>query len=465
MPQDINPVLLTDSYKMGHHKMYPEGTEGVYSYFESRPGATFSYTVFFGLQYILRKYMLGKVVTQKHIEDAAAFCKAHFGSEEILNRAMWEHIIKKYDGALPLHIKAIPEGTPVPTGNVLMTIESLDPMCAPLTNHFETLLSQVWYPCTVATLSRKVKSMILQFLHQTSDSNAGLDFMLHDFGYRGVSSVESAGLGGLAHLVNFKGTDTIRAIETAQQYYYSDVCAYSVPATEHSVMTALGPEGEAAIVENLLNKFPGGILSVVADSYDVFKFCHEIVGIKFKDRILSRDGVFVVRPDSGDPVSTVLRILDILWERIGGSCNQKGFKQLNPKIKVLWGDGLDYDKIYDILLAMKNAGWAASNIATFGMGGGLLQKVNRDTQRFAFKSSAQLRNGKWHDIWKDPVDKSKVSKRGKLMLIRRGELYETVQEDSSKQDQLITVFEHGHIFNTVTLDQVRANAAVLTPLE
>jgi len=457
----FNIVTGTDSYKFGHWNQYPIGTTNVYSYWEARTGATYSYTVFVGLQYLLKEYLVGNVVTREKIETAASLAAKHFSNDKIFNRAMWEHILNEHGGRLPVRIKAVPEGSVIPVSNVMMTVENTDPLCFPLTNHLETLLSQVWYPCTVATLSRKVKEMIKKFLEQTAESEAGLPFMLHDFGYRGVSSVESAGIGGMANLVNFMGTDTVRAIEFAMQYYHADVCAYSVPATEHSVMTALGPDGEAKVFEQLIDNYPKGILSVVSDSYDIFRACSDIIGTKLKDKILARDGVFVVRPDSGDPVSTVLRILDILGEKMGKTVNSKGFKVLNPKVRVLWGDGLEYDKIYDIFHAMKNAEWSAENVATCGMGGGLLQKVNRDTNRFAFKCSAQKQNGVWHDIYKDPTDKSKASKKGKLALYKTGETYHTVTaSEFNDQDVMMTVFEDGELKKDWTFDEVRKNAAL-----
>jgi nicotinamide phosphoribosyltransferase len=456
-----NIITLTDSYKVNHWNQYPTGTEYVYSYFEARTGAKFSYTVFFGLQYLIKEYLAGRVVTREKIEQAAKLAAVHFGSEKLFNRKMWEHILEKHEGRLPVRIKAVPEGLPIPNSNVLMTIENTDPLCYSLTNHLETLLSHCWYGSTVATLSRKVKEQIKLFLDQTASSDAGLPFMLHDFGFRGVSSVESAGIGGAGHLVNFMGTDTIKAIELAMEYYGADVCAYSVPATEHSVMTALGPEGEEKMFADLIKNYPTGILSVVSDSYDIFRACSEIIGTKLKDQILARDGVFVIRPDSGDPVSTVMKILEILGEKMGVTVNQKGFRVLNPKVKVLWGDGLDYDKIYDILNAMKNGGWSAENIACFGMGGGLLQRVNRDTQRFAFKSSAQCREGIWYDIFKEPVDKSKTSKKGKLALYRAtGEFHTVTASTFNDDDVLETVFEDGELKRDMTFDQVRKNAAL-----
>ena len=453
-----NIITLTDSYKFTHHRMYPPGTEKVHSYFEARTGATHSYTVFVGLQYILKRFLVGEVVTRAKIEAAAELSKKHFGAD-VFNRPMWEHILATWGGRLPLTIRAVPEGMVVPNSNVLMTVENNDPMCAPLTNHVETILSHVWFPSTVATVSRKIKECIARFLDDTADSRAGLDFMLHDFGFRGTSSVESAGIGGFGHLVNFKGTDTVRAIEIAMEHYGSDVCAFSIPATEHSVMTSLGPDGEETIFSDLLSQFPAGPLAIASDSYDIFRACSEIIGGKLKDRILTRDGVIVVRPDSGDPVSTMLRVIEILAARFGASPNSKGFLVMNPKVRTLWGDGLEYDGIYNILRALKESGWSASNVAGFGMGGGLLQKVNRDTQRFAFKCSAQYRDGKWVDIYKDPVDKTKASKRGRLALTHDATGFHTVPYPA-EHDLLKVVFKNGWIPTACTLDSIRANAAL-----
>jgi nicotinamide phosphoribosyltransferase len=234
------------------------------------------------------------------------------------------------------------------------------------------------------------------------------------------------------------------------------------------VLTALGKEGEETVFGNLLNEFPKGVLSVVSDSYDIFNACEKIIGEVFHDQIVNRDGLFVVRPDSGDPVSTVLRCLEILGTKFGVTTNSRGFKVLHPKVRLLWGDGLNSDMIYDILFAMKNYGWSAENIVCFGMGGGLLQKVNRDTQRFAFKSCAQCRDGVWHDIWKDPVDKTKASKRGRLALtlvdgpsLSRyvGGTFKTVPAPV-ECDMLQTVFENGSVIKEYTFDDVRRNAAL-----
>lgn len=457
-----NIVTLTDSYKFTHWKQYPDNTDSVYSYFEARTGAKYSETVFFGLQYLLKEYLEGVVVTGGNIRRGADLAKAHFGNPDIFNLKGWEYILNEHKGRLPVKIRAVPEGTPVPVGNVLMTVENLDPRCFWLTNHLETLLTHVWHASTVATLSWKTKLMLRRWLEQTADQEAMaacLPFMLHDFGFRGVECVEAAGIGGAGHLVNFLGTDTVKAIEVAMEYYGSDVCAYSVPATEHSVMTSYGPEGEVKVFEKLLDEYPTGILSVVSDSYDIFNAAMNIIGGELKERILERDGVFVVRPDSGEPVSTVLKLLDILWACFEGEVNEKGYKALNPKIKLIWGDGIDYDGIYDILRAMESAQWSAENIV-FGMGGGLLQKINRDTQRFAFKCCAQKRDGEWYDIYKEPLDKTKTSKKGRLALVRSEDDSLRTEREGHLGDILETVFENGDIVKEYTFDDVRANAVI-----
>ncbi|MCD8140717.1 MAG: nicotinate phosphoribosyltransferase [Planctomycetaceae bacterium] len=454
MPLSI--PLLTDGYKLTHHAQYPAGTESVYSYFESRVGATYSDTTFFGLQYILKRFFTGAVVREDDIAAAKAFTAAYFHHDGYFNEAMWRHIVRNHGGRLPVRIRAVPEGMAVPASNVLVTVENTDPACFALTNHLETVLSHVWYPCTVATLSRKMKSVVERFLLETADPDAlaALPLMVHDFGYRGVESVDAAGIGGAAHLVNFQGSDTVAGIQLAMQYYNEpEVVGSAVPATEHSVMTALGREGEREMFEHVLSQYPTGPLSIVSDSYDIFAAVRDIVcSPSFREKVLARDGVLVIRPDSGDPVTTLLRLLGILADGYGAQENSKGFRLLHPKVRLLWGDGLDYDGIYNILNALRNAGWSAANMASFGCGGGLLQRLDRDVQRFAFKCSAQKRNGVWHDIFKNPLDTTKASKKGRLALVHDAAGHiRTIREDQlpREADNLLEpVFENGELCAT-----------------
>jgi nicotinamide phosphoribosyltransferase len=363
----------------------------------------------------------------------------------------------------------------------MMTVENTDPNCAWLTNAVESLLTHVWYPSTVATLSHNVKGMIRQYLRKTG-SDAGLNFMLHDFGYRGVSSDESAAIGGAAHLINFMGTDTVIAMLLLQDFYkvwdtdtnsdtFKDI-AYSVPATEHSIMTSLGKKGENNLVGQLIEDHPKGILSVVADSYDIYNFVSVIMGVHQKEKILARDGVFVVRPDSVTPThdtpeTQVLWIVNALFSIFGGTTNDKGYTVINPKVRVLWGDGIDPDGIEKILALLETHKFAAENMACFGMGGGLLQKVNRDTQRFAFKCSYQERDGVGYDIWKQPLDKSKASKKGQLKLVLQegshANVLVTVPITDPRPDFMQTVFLNGNLEKTYSLTQVRSNANEIYP--
>lgn len=469
--------MASDSYKYPHWNQYPKDTEKVYSYFECRKGAKFSETPFFGLQYIIKKHLVGEVVTREKIEAAAKLCKIHFGDEKLFNRAGWEYILENYQGRLPVIIKAVEEGTVVPVGNVLMTIENTGgPQTAWLTNFLETILTHVWYPTTVATLSREVKKLLTNYKNLLSESEFNVMFGLHDFGFRGATCYEAASIGGAAHLINFLGTDTVVGMEMAMNYYNAELenLAFSVPATEHSIMTALGREGEEQVVENLLDNHPEGILSVVADSYDIYNFVDNIVGKKFKDRIRSRKGVFVVRPDSVTPThptpeSEMVWILESLWKNFGGkivygslksSHGRPQYKVIDPCVKVLWGDGIDIDGIGRILEAITKAGFAIDNLACFGMGGGLLQKLNRDTQRCAFKSSAQMRNGVWHEIFKDPKDSSKASKRGRLKLTKVNGQFATVKESDPGENYLYPVFENGVLVKEINFETIRKNAEI-----
>jgi nicotinamide phosphoribosyltransferase len=453
-----NIMLLTDSYKLSHYHQYPPGTEKVYSYFESRVGAEYPETMFFGLQYFIKKYLMGQVVTQEKIDEANEIADLHMGPG-VFNREGWQRILNEHDGRLPVEIKAVPEGSKIPTGNVLMTIENTDPACYWLPNYLETLLVQVWYPSTVATISSHVRDIIRAGLIQTGDVG-GLDFKLHDFGFRGVSSVESAGIGGLAHLVNFKGSDTLAAIVCGRKFYGEEMAGCSIPASEHSTMTSWGEEGEADAYRNMLEKYPTGLVACVSDSYDIENACSKIWGETLRDEVLERDGVLVVRPDSGEIVSTVIDVMERLYHAFGGHNNVKGFTMLHDNVRVIQGDGCTPETIEKVINAMYLDGWSIDNIA-FGMGGGLLQKLDRDTQKFAFKCSAALVGGEWRDVYKRPkTDPTKNSKRGRLTLTK-GVTYDTVPHGTGV-DVLVAVFRDGELLVDQTLEEIREVACLTT---
>jgi len=463
-PEENNLLLFTqDSYKVAHHRMYPDDTQVVYSYFESRIGAEYDYTLFFGLQYLLKKW-LSTPITKEMVDVIEEYSKIHFfDNPDLFNRKGWDYIVNELGGKLPVRIRAVPEGTKVPIGNVMMTIENTDPNCWWLTNVLETLLTHVWYPSVVATKSNHVIGMLKRFFDKTSDNVDLHKFYLHDFGMRGVATMEQAGIGGAAHLISSLGTDTLMAAPYAVTYYDADVSnlGYSVSASEHSIMTAYGKENEFQLTRELIKKYPKGILSVVSDSYDIANAIR-VYGTELKEAILGREGKFVVRPDSprfkGDTVEgQILWIIQELEKYFGSTINKKGYKVLNPSVGVIYGDGIDKDDIQSTLMLLEENGYSAEN-CLYGMGGGLLQKVNRDTQRSAFKCSAQLRNGKWHDIQKDPSDKTKASKAGRLKLVERDGVFVTVKESEFGNDLLEVVYDNGEIKKTYTFDEVRQNA-------
>ena len=383
---EINTVELSDSYKVSHWNQLPPGTMKIHSYFESR-GGVFSEVTFYGLQYYLKRYLSGRIVTPENVDEAADDFEAHFGTNSIYNRAGWDRILTVHGGRLPIIIKAVPEGTNVPARNVLMTVENTDPELPWVTNYVETLLSMIWYPSTVATQSRYMRLRVLNYLEATGDTSL-IDFKVHDFGFRGSTSVESAGIGDSAHLVSFKGTDTFQGIRVARKYYGEPMAGFSIPAAEHSTITSWGYENEKDAYANMLKAFPTGLVAVVSDSYDIYNACREIWGKELKEAVLARDGVLVVRPDSGYPPDVVVRVLQILGDAFGYEVNKKGYKVLNPKVRVIQGDGIDYEMLDKVLVAMKIAGWSADNVA-FGSGGGLLQRWT--ATRRSSRSSARRR--------------------------------------------------------------------------
>jgi nicotinamide phosphoribosyltransferase len=472
MTSPENILLLADAYKYSHHKLYYPGTTKIYSYLESR-GGEFGETVFFGLQYFLKHYLEGKVITREKIDAAEIFMKQVFGRDDVFDRSKFDYILEHHGGRLPIHVRAVPEGAVVPVNNVLLTIENTDPECFWLTNFLETLLMQVWYPSTVATLSREVKKIISSYYVDTASPAAmnGIGLALNDFGFRGVSSVESAGLGGAAHLLNFRGSDNIMGSVLIQRYYNTnEVYGLSVPATEHSICTLLGEEGELEVFRHILRTFPTGTISCVSDSYDILRACSEYWGSDLKDMVLGRDGVLVIRPDSGDPVFTLLKIFAILMNKFGYSINEKGYKVLPPQVRVLQGDGVNPSSIRAIYGALKVNGISAENLL-LGMGGALLQKVDRDTQKFAFKCSYAEVDGKMVDVQKHPLEiddhgrliqSFKKSKAGRLKLIRTGSEYQTLrqQQEPELEDQLQTVFENGQLYNAVRFEEARTRVGL-----
>lgn len=453
-----NPIIDTDSYKASHWPQYPAGTTAMFSYLESR-GGKYAQTLFFGLQYILKEY-LSEPITMEMVEEAKTFFEAH---GEPFNYEGWSYIAKDLKGRLPVRIRAVPEGMVVPTHNVLMSVESTDPKAFWVVSWLETLLLRVWYPTTVATQSYNIKKLIKGNLEKTADNvEAELAFKLHDFGSRGVSSQESAAIGGAAHLVNFMGSDTVVGVRTLQEYYgyKGKMPGFSIPASEHSTMTMKGRGGEAEAMANMIDKYgkPGALFACVSDSYDIYHAMEHIWGTQLKDKIINSGATLVVRPDSGDPVEVLTRLTRIAEDKFGISYNSKGYKVFNH-IRFIWGDGINEDTIRRILNTMEQLGYSGANFA-FGMGGALLQQVNRDTQKFAFKCSEATIDGKLMPVFKDPVtDAGKRSKKGRQDLIYSLGKFVTIEGHDSMGSILKVVYENGQLKKEYTLDEIRGRAA------
>uniref|UniRef100_A0AC11DY27 Nicotinamide phosphoribosyltransferase n=1 Tax=Ovis aries TaxID=9940 RepID=A0AC11DY27_SHEEP len=437
---EFNILLATDSYKVTHYKQYPPNTSKVYSYFECREKKTenskirkvkYEETVFYGLQYILHKYLKGKVVTKEKIQEAKEVYREHF-QDDVFNEKGWNYIL-------------------------------------------ETILVQSWYPITVATNSREQKKILAKYLLETSGNLDGLEYKLHDFGYRGVSSQETAGIGASAHLVNFKGTDTVAGIALIKKYYGTKdpVPGYSVPAAEHSTITAWGKDHEKDAFEHIVTQFSSVPVSVVSDSYDIYNACEKTWGEDLRHLIVSRstEAPLIIRPDSGNPLDTVLKVLDILGKKFPVTENSKGYKLLPPYLRVIQGDGVDINTLQEIVEGMKQKKWSIENVS-FGSGGALLQKLTRDLLNCSFKCSYVVTNGLGINVFKDPVaDPNKRSKKGRLSLHRTpAGNFVTLEEGKGDleeygHDLLHTVFKNGKVTKSYSFDEVRKNAQLNIELE
>ncbi|MGE6475914.1 nicotinate phosphoribosyltransferase [Psychrobacter sp. NPDC078631] len=456
-----NLILNSDSYKTSHWVQYPSGSEYLSSYIEARKG---DYdVVFFGLQAFIKEY-LSTPITHQDIDEAEKVIQAHGLT---FNRAGWEHLIEKHDGYLPLRIQAVPEGSIVPVSNVVCQVINTDPEFYWLPSYIETaLLRAIWYPSTVASVSHYCKDIIRQALEKSADNTESLPFRLHDFGARGASSQETVALGSLAHLVNFAGTDSMTALIAASRWYQmsDDMPAFSIPAAEHSTMTAWGRDGETAAFHNMIKQFGGKdkAFSVVSDSYDLWNAIDNIWGDALKDEVKNMGGTLVIRPDSGEPTKVVREALERLAVKFGTTVNSKGYKVLPDYVRIIQGDGISSQSLSKIIDVVIKAGFSIENV-TFGMGGGLLQQVNRDTMSWAMKSSAISIDGAWKDIYKDPVtSRSKRSKKGRLALVKddSGQLT-TIKENeiSDPTDNLLRdVYVDGKLLIEDSLTTIRERA-------
>lgn len=484
----MNPLLLVDSYKVHHNRMYPDGMQFLYSNLTPRksrlPGV--NEVVFFGLQHFIKEYLIEKFNTEffeKPWYELDKEYKRH-------NPVDTDHIKKLHElGYLPIKIKALPEGTLCPIGVPCLTICNTNTEFGWLVNYLETLLSAcIWQPITSATIAYQYRLLLEKYALETTGSTEGVQWQGHDFSMRGMSSPESAILSGMGHLLSFTGTDTIPAIyQLEKSYPGTGIIGASVPATEHSVMCMGEKQSELKTFERLLDLYPEGILSVVSDTWNLWKVLTEYVP-QLKDKIMGRNGKLVIRPDSGDPVDIicgevqtedkerVLKLIDkdpknrkwtpahsgvieLLWDVFGGTVNEQGYKVLDPHIGAIYGDSITLDRAEQICERLKAKGFASTNIV-FGIGSFTYQYNTRDTFGFAMKATYGIVNEQELEIFKDPItdDGTKRSKKGLLAVYDQdGEIIceDQVNFFSEQGGLLKEVFVNGALKIKYSYDEIR----------
>jgi nicotinamide phosphoribosyltransferase len=458
----------TDGYKPSHWKFLEDDLEEAYLYLESR-GGLFGETTFYGAQAHCLKYLCGQMFDERQVKIAAKRYAKYYGSSDVFNERGFLDVVNELGGRAPLEIQAIPEGMTVPVKTPLMTFRNTrGKKYRWFPGYYEGLNFKPWYPTTVCTLSNHIIRMIYKFLVETGTPEE-IALKLIDFGYRGVSSEESGQIGGSAHAVNAVGSDTVCCISHILKYYgmglpedYMPIG--SIQATEHFVMTARGLARENEVVADILRKCPSGAIAIVGDSKNIYDFCEKVIGGVLRDKVRERDGITIVRPDSGDPIPVMMRVMWLLGEQFGfrEETNGKPYRTLN-KVRVLQGDKNDYDAIYDMCRAFKGARWSIDNVA-FGMGGALLQGLTRDTQKFAMKCSSVTVNGKWQDVYKDPItDPGKSSKPGRFLVSRSHDgrfSTTTMQQDVIYTGNLLRpIYREGEMLVLDNFETIRQRAA------
>jgi len=473
---NLNPLLLADFYKVGHIGQYPEGTTLVYSNFTPRTSRIegTNHMTFFGLQYAISEYLIDRFNINFFNRDKKEVVDEY---QDFMDKTLGpgvvgtQHIADLHDlGYLPLCIKALKEGTNVPMQTPAMTMWNTHPKFFWLTNYVETLLScLLWKPCTSATTSGDFRAIFDGYAADTSDMEDFVQFQGHDFSFRGMSGVEDAVMSGSGHLLNFVGTDTIPAIAFLETYYGAnkdeELIGCSVPATEHSVMCAGGEGSEIETLERLMDLYPTGILSVVSDTWDLFKLVDEYLP-KLKDKIMARDGKLVIRPDSGTP-NLILNgnpdsdcplervgVLSLLYKHFGGEVNSKGYIQLDSHVGVIYGDGINREELERILSGMKDNKFASTN-TVIGLGSYTYEYVTRDTFGTVCKATYVEINGKGMPISKTPKTGAwKKSHRGLLAVNQDLSVTQDVHWDN-EGGIMETVFLDGSLKRFQTLSEIR----------
>ena len=481
----MNPLSLTDGYKVDHRRQYPDGTTLVYSNWTPRKSRieNVEEVVFFGLQYFIKKYIIHdfeeyffKQPKEEVIKKYSRRINNYLGENQVGTK----HIEDLHDlGYIPMVFKALPEGSSVPIRVPMFTMFNTKPEFFWLTNYFETLLSAViWMPCTSATIAKQYRKVLDKYASETSSVPEFVDWQAHDFSMRGMAGIEASITSAAGHLLSFTGTDNIPAIDFFEEYYNAnsdtELIGGSVPATEHSVMCMGTTEGEFETFKRLITEvYPKGIVSIVSDTWDLWKVLTNYLP-RLKEEISGRDGKVVVRPDSGDPILILCGnpngkseeerkgVVELLWETFGGTTNDKGFKELIPQIGAIYGDSITVERATQICENLKMKGFASTNVV-LGIGSFTYQYNTRDTFGFAMKATYGEVNGEGRAIFKDPItdDGTKKSAKGLMKIeLENGtfKLSDNVSWDEEAKGELKEIFRDGKLLVNVSLSEIRENS-------
>lgn len=479
----MNPLLYTDGYKVDHRRQYPDNTTLVYSNWTPRKSRIegIDEVVFFGLQYFIKRYIIEEFDNNffnQPKDEVVARYKRRIDNYLGPNAVGTEHIADLHDlGYIPMVFKALPEGSAVPIRCSMFTMYNTKSEFFWLTNYFETLLSTtVWMPCNSATIAHSYRKVLDKYAEATSSVPEFVDWQGHDFSMRGMAGLEAAEMSAAGHLLSFTGTDTIPAIDFLEKYYNassdSELIGGSVAATEHSVMSMGTNADEQGTFERLITEvYPGGIVSIVSDTWDLWKVLTEYLP-NLKEQVLARDGKVVVRPDSGDPVDIICGnpngkheaerkgVVQLLWDTFGGTTNAKGYKELDPHIGAIYGDSITIQRATDICERLKQNGFASTNVV-LGIGSFTYQYNTRDTFGFAMKATYGEVSGEGREIYKDPItdDGTKKSAKGLLKIDRDGDSFKMTDQvswEEEKTGELKEVYRDGKLLVDLTLAEIRA---------
>lgn len=459
-----NLLLDIDAYAASHFNQIPANTHTLVAYGGPRKGLG---TLFIGMQVILQAWNENRI-TMEDVDEAEEYYTA---AGLPFNREGFEIIVKDHGGKWPVKVLAVPEGTVIPAGVPAYVLWNLDERVPWTATFFENQLLRAWYPSTVASKSYRIKNYLREAMKISCDTLDKLPFMLHDFGSRGTETPESAAIGGFGHLAQFMGSDTWAANALAVKVYGAKLDSkaflspsYSIPAMAHLTVTSWGEQYETLAYDNMITTYgkEGKLLACVIDSTDADYAADYRFGVELKEKIIVSGAKVVLRHDSGDPLVELPKLLDILDKNFGSDVNSKGYKVLR-NVATLWGDGIDEEPIKEIVDAVHKAGYSLDNLA-FGMGGALLQKVNRDDDGWAQKASKiYLVDGTSYGVSKKPkTDPGKKSLEGTPVAYRKPDGSLGVCDMADARDNLaMKVVWDGEqkepMVNKITLDEIRTN--------